>query len=73
MSEQTFKPSDRPMAERITCRHDPLQPRCSLVIESGIMGRRIRCEACDIAAIVKADGTFKCSPYQLAPPPTEPS
>lgn len=57
------------MANRITCQHDPLQPNCSLILESGILGRRVRCEACDIAAVAKANGTFKCSPY----PPARPS
>jgi hypothetical protein len=51
------------MADRIKCQHDPLNPGCSLIFESGIMGRQLRCRACDVAAIAKSDGTFKCSPY----------
>jgi hypothetical protein len=46
-------------ANAVKCRHDPLVPKSSLVLESApLVGTRIRCTSCGDTAVVTKRGTF---------------
>lgn len=46
-------------ATSTNCRHDPLLPKTSLVLESApLIGIRVRCTACGDTATVTKRGTF---------------